>query len=154
MGKFELRPFLIEHAWAHVNFAAGPDERRKTGLGLFAGFFAIGLLASTFPVLYGKEWAWHRAALFWTLALVLGLGILLPVLGRYVYIGVMAFTGLIAFLINTILLGFIFFVGFTIASWLLKATGKDLLDRKNFGRKSTWHEHKPSSGPNSYHHLS
>lgn len=157
MDRRALSSWLMENAWAHVDFSAPMAQRRKTALGLVVGLGIVGIVSSVVPLLRGGEVMWQRGSIFWIVALILGAGLISPI-GRLVYCGIMGATGLIALFINAILLGAMFYLAITPASLIAKTLSKDLLNRKGMGKKATsrssWTEHAAPSAKQQYHHLS
>ncbi len=149
-----LHAWLMENAWAHVDFSAPITQRRKTALGLLLGLSAIGLMLSLAPLLRQQPADWQRGTGFWIAAAVVSIGLISP-LGRALHCAIQGAAGLIALAINAILLGAMFYLVLTPASIIAKLLSKDLLNRKNMGKsKSSWTEHAPPPNRQQYHHLS
>jgi len=147
--------WLRENVWADVDLFPPARQRRKSGIGLLAGFGLAGAIAAWRS---GAGLGSDAARTLWIVGAVLGLGTLTPGLGRYVFSVLMGAAGLAGFVVNHVLLGLIFVLVLTPSGLVLRLFGKDLLDRRGFGQRrkdaGAWRGHRPPPPNQQYHHLS
>ncbi|MDP8235245.1 MAG: SxtJ family membrane protein, partial [Candidatus Erginobacter occultus] len=71
-------------------------------------------------------------------------GMFSPYTLRPVYVGWMYFTRVVAFLLTTLVLGLVFYIGVTGVGLLMRLLGKNPLDRKlDKSASSYWIKHQP-----------
>jgi hypothetical protein len=121
-------------------------ELRRFGVAMFLGFLIIGLIAA---------WREHQigtsSIVLWSLGSALLLATLVPGLGHVAYLGVYLLTGIIGYLISTVLLTLIYFLLLLPIGLFLRWTGKDLLMLRPRKSRTMWLPHSRSGNPRSYY---
>jgi len=95
-----------------------------------------------------SEWILYGIALalfFW--------GMISPYTLKPIYIGWMYFTRTMAWVITTVVLGLVFYIGFTGIGLIMRLLGKNPLDRKlDPGADSYWIKHPPYEFSKEHYH--
>ena len=80
-----------------------------------------------------QEPRWSGQAHYWFFAVAIILlfwGMVSPYTLKPIYVGWMYFTRCVAWVLTTVVLGLVFYVGFTVIGFLMRLFGKDPLNRK------------------------
>lgn len=119
----------------HVKWDPDAEELRKFAIAMVVGFAVIaGIVAFRHPG--GHGWMIAMAV-----GIALGVGALIPGLGRGVYLLVNVPTSAIGFVVSHVLLTLIFYAVFTPLGLLLRLMGKDLLTMRRAGVRTMWVDH-------------
>jgi hypothetical protein len=149
--------WLKDNVYERIDFWPPAKQRRMTGMIFILGFAAIGALVGSWGMWRAEPFDSGKCRNLWMLGGGLGIGVLLPFAGRYVYCAIMAVAGLIGYVLTNILV-VLLFAFFTIVGLGLRVLSKDLLDRRAVGRDATrstaWSRHRPPPPNSQYHHLS
>ena len=94
---------------------------------------------------FSHSWSGRSEWILYGIALVLFFwGMISPYTLKPIYTGWMYFTRTMAWVITTVVLGLVFYIGFTGIGLLMRLLGKNPLDRKlDPSAASYWIKHKP-----------
>ncbi len=130
-----------------VNWSPDRKELRQ-----FALLFLVFAEAAGTAIYFFKDWADWIAPTFWIAGVVVGLaGLLLPVLVRPVWVGMMAIALPIGLVVSTVMIVTIYYLVMTPIGWVMRLGGYDPLQR-GFDRSAAthWIERKGGVRPADY----
>ena len=143
--------FIRERIWSHL--PAEVSFKQRLGAAFLWGValpFFIGLARWLTHREGGFPWDLTRTLLIY--GAVLAVALLIPGLGRHVYLSILRFFALVGFVISTLGLTLIFYVLITPTGWLLRATGKVTQGGKFRGPiPPKWRDYSGDSDPRRYY---
>ena len=123
------------------------------GLGLYRAWHA-GAFDAASP--FGRHGPWVTPIVLWIAACAIGIpGVIAPRLVRPIYIGMMALTFPVGWVVSHALLGVVYFGLFTIMGLVFRLMKRDRLHMR-FDRQAAtyWKDRSPASEPERYFRLS
>lgn len=144
--------YIRKHMWAHLPTKVTDRQRVMAAA-------AWGVLL---PVLIGSvSWYKNRAEpepwnlMIWLLipGILLSASLLIPATGVAVYIWVIRIFAIVGFFVGRILLTLMFYLCVTPLALVMRATGRDPLDR-DMKSPPRWHAHHGRDDPRRYYRLS
>jgi hypothetical protein len=126
-----------------INWTPKAAQLRSFGYTALGGFGLSGLIVAWRTGAFGataSHAAWTAPSVLWAVGVVVFLvGLARPTALRPVYVGLMAATFPIGWVVSHVLLGLTYFVLFALVGLLLRITGRDPLERRfNRGLASYW----------------
>ncbi len=117
----------------------------KKDIQLFARLVPIVLLIWGTVLGFQHHWGGQSHLWFYGIAvLIFFWGWISPFTLKPVYLGWMVITRCIAWLLTTVVLGLVFYIGFTLTGLVLRLLGKDPLNRRlDKEAASYWHKREP-----------
>lgn len=117
----------------------------KKDIRMFSRIVPVVLLIWATVLGFSHDWGGRSEWILYGIALVLFFwGMISPYTLKPIYTGWMYFTKVMAWLITTVVLGLVFYIGFTGIGLLMKLFGKNPLDRKiDRSADSYWRKRPP-----------
>ncbi|HKG62271.1 MAG TPA: SxtJ family membrane protein [Pyrinomonadaceae bacterium] len=139
--KVQALPFF-----QHVKWRPDARELRRFAIAMLIGFFVLGALSA-----WRARGIGTGSIVLWSIGVTLAVAAFVPKLGRIAYLAVYLPTSIIGYVVSNVMLALMFFLVITPLGFILKLTGKDLLQQRRQKRETQWTPVKEIKNEDSYY---
>lgn len=130
----------------HVKWQPDARELRRFAIAMLIGFFVLGALSA-----WRTKGIGTGSIVLWSIGATLAIAAFVPKLGRIAYLAVYLPTSIIGYVVSNVMLALMFFLVITPLGFILKLTGKDLLQQRRQKRETQWTPVKEIKNEDSYY---
>ncbi|HJT27539.1 MAG TPA: SxtJ family membrane protein [Pyrinomonadaceae bacterium] len=130
----------------HVKWNPDAGELRRFAIAMLIGFFVLGALSA-----WKTKGIGTGSIALWSIGVVLAVAAFVPKLGRIAYLAVYLPTSIIGYVVSNVMLALMFFLVITPLGFVLKLTGKDILQQRRQKRETQWTPVKETKNEDSYY---
>lgn len=130
----------------HVKWQPDARELRRFAIAMLIGFFVLGALS-----VWRARGIGTGSVVLWSIGVTLAGAAFVPKLGRIAYLAVYLPTSIIGYVVSNVMLALMFFLVITPLGFILKLTGKDVLQQRRQRRETQWTPVKETKTEDSYY---